>query len=167
MHILYKIPPEFEVAQTMFGSLVFTRNVEIKIPEGKTLNEFGAWLVTNASTPFFSGEEILDWVRNECDATWDDVQALMGKPSKIKKTLDAVYCYKFLLPEGKWIGAPEFGAKIGVGQNFLIATTKEFTVLEVLVTKPDERILKLKDTLGNRFSLLLAKDIPFGILRRS
>ena len=169
MLLLKETPPEFDVARTESGSFVFSRNVEVKVPDGLTLNEFGAWLLSPYFTAIFSKEELINWAQRFCDTTFDDIQALMGKPSNIEKPVDAVYCFNFRLPDHtgdvKVLKAPDFYKKVEVGQKFYITTSFEFKVLDVVETKHDEKILFIKDTVGNRFSLLLDEDVPYGILR--
>ena len=169
MLLLKETPPEFEVARTESGSFVFSRNVEVKVPDGLTLNEFGAYLVTTYFSAIFSKEERTNWAQMFCDATFDDIQALMRKPSKIEKLIDAVYCFNFRLPDrpdhAEKVKAQDFYKKVKVGQKFYITPSFEFKVLDVIETKHDEKIMFIKDTAGNRFSLLLDEDVPYGILR--
>lgn len=169
MQVLKEIPPEFDVARTATGSFVFSRNVEVKVPDGLTLNEFGAWLVTTYFTAIFSNEELVNWAQRFCDATFDDILALMRKPSNIEKPVDAVYCFNFRVPDhpdhAEKVKAPDFYEKVEVGQKFYITPSFEFKVLDVVETKHDEKILFIKDTAGNRCTLLLAEDVPYGILR--
>lgn len=169
MLLLKETPPEVDVAQTESGSFVFSRNVEVKVPDGLTLNEFGAYLVTTYFSAIFSKEERTKWAQMFCDATFDDIQALMRKPSNIEKSIDAVYCFNFRLPDrpdhAEKVKAQDFYKKVKVGQKFYITTSFEFKVLDVVETKHDEKVLFIKDTVGNRFSLLLDEDVPYGILR--
>lgn len=169
MLLLKETPPEVDVARTESGSFVFSRNVEVKVPDGLTLNEFGAYLVTTYFSAIFSKEERTNWAQMFCDATFDDIQALMRKPSNIEKSIDAVYCFNFRLPDrpdhAEKVKAQDFYKKVEVGQKFYITTSFEFKVLDVVETKHDEKILFIKDTAGNRFSLLLDEDVPYGILR--
>lgn len=160
--ILLKTPPELSVAQTMQGTLIFTRNEEID-PKGRTYNQFGAWFASNGKSKLLSKSERIAWSKQHYDVTEEDLLALLGKSERITQKVDTVYCWSFLIhnaetDQPEWIDCDRLFSEARVGMRFLLKCTKEMTVVASYSTSG---ILYVRDNFNNVFSLLHLRKEPF------
>lgn len=160
--ILLKTPPELLVAQTMKGTLIFTRNEEID-PKGRTYNQFGAWLAGRCKMQLLSKAERVAWAKQHYDVTEEDLLALLGKSERITQKVDTVYCWSFLIhnaetDQSEWVDCEGLFSKARVGMRFLLKCTKEMTVV---ASYSSSGILYVRDHFNNVFSLLHLRKEPF------
>ena len=74
--ILTKELPEFSVAFTVDGNMVLTRNEKIDVA-GLSMNQIGAMLAVGYESEIVSPDMLLNWAKEYCDATEDDIKRLI------------------------------------------------------------------------------------------